>query len=118
MNYSEYGINIYTNTNINLNHQNYFNRTKSQILKYDYGYTALKNARKNLEKLRGKKELEIYVMMNHRIETAFQRQATYDKYNFRQRCQSSYQNEMKKNKKIGKFDFYYKDGTVESTIFE
>ncbi len=63
-------------------------RPRSQMTnkrkKIEYGTTALKNARLSLEKLRDKKEADLFSMLQHKIKSEFLKYKTYDNYKKRQ----------------------------------
>ena len=64
-----------------------------------FGTSALENARKALEQIRDKREIELFSMLQHRIKDEYLKYKTFTKYNTKQKRLDKFHNRLDENKK-------------------
>ena len=64
-----------------------------------FGTSALENARKALEQIRDKREIELFSMLQHRIKDEYLKYKTFTKFNTKQKRLDKFQNRLDENKK-------------------
>jgi len=79
------------------NHSYVINNQKQS--RKPYGSTALDNARKALEQIRDKREIELFSMLQHKIKDEYLKYKTFTKYSTKQKKLDKFQNRLGEYKK-------------------